>query len=91
MITPPAASGEERVFTEQQLRLFIGERGYPMYVAYAGIVYDVSRCPKWRRGLHEHLHWPGQDLTGELAGAPHTDDVFNHPCVRRVGRLARTS
>ena len=37
-----------------------------MYVAYAGVVYDVTDCPKWRRGLHENLHWPGQDLTAEL-------------------------
>ena len=84
----PAAPEDERVFTEPQLRLYIGERGYPMYVAYAGVVYDVTRCPKWLRGLHENLHWPGQDLTAELGDAPHTADVFNHPCVQRVGRLA---
>lgn len=78
----------ETEFTEQQLRLYTGERGYPMYVAYAGVVYDVTRCPKWRLGLHERLHWPGQDLTAELADAPHTASVFDHPCVKRVGRLA---
>ena len=84
-------SGEpetERVFTEQQLRSYIGERGYPMYIAYAGVVYDVTACPKWRLGIHERLHWPGQDLTAELADAPHTASVLAHPCVKRVGRLA---
>ena len=83
-------SGEpdgERVFTANQLRLYSGERGYPAYVACAGIVYDVTACPKWRRGLHEALHWPGQDLTAELADAPHTAGVFAHPCVKRVGRM----
>ncbi len=79
---------EEQVFSEQQLRRYSGERGYPIYVAYAGVVYDVTNCPKWRRGLHENLHWPGQDLTDELGDAPHTDSVFAHPCCRRVGILS---
>lgn len=77
----------EKVFTLQELRQYIGERGYRMYVAYAGVVYDVTNCPKWRRGMHENLHWPGQDLTAELADAPHTASVFAHPCVKRVGIL----
>ena len=77
----------ERVFSEQELRRYLGERGMPSYVAYAGVVYDVTRCPKWRRGMHENQHWPGQDLTQEMDDAPHTADVFNHPCVKRVGRL----
>ena len=81
----------EREFSERELRAYIGERGMPMYVAYAGVVYDVTRCPKWRRGIHENIHWPGQDLTPELADAPHTADVFSHPCVKRVGRLKATS
>ena len=77
----------ERTFTLGQLRRFDGERGSPKYVAYAGVVYDVSNCPKWRRGLHENLHFPGQDLTSELPDAPHGPEVFARPCVRRVGRL----
>jgi predicted heme/steroid binding protein len=77
----------DRAFTEQQLRRYTGERGYPMYIAYAGVVYDVTHCPKWRRGMHENQHWPGQDLTSELPDAPHTASVFAHPCVKSVGRL----
>lgn len=77
----------ETSFTSRQLRQYSGERGRPIYIAYAGIVYDVSLCPKWRRGLHENLHWPGQDLTPELGDAPHTASVFDHPCAKRVGRL----
>jgi predicted heme/steroid binding protein len=56
-------------------------------VAFAGVVYDVSDCPKWRTGFHEQLHFAGQDLTGELPDAPHTADVFQRPCVKRVGLL----
>jgi predicted heme/steroid binding protein len=76
----------EPIFSESQLRRYDGETG-PAYVAYQGVVYDLSECPKWRTGLHEQLHFPGQDLTGELADAPHAEEVFSRPCVRRVGIL----
>lgn len=75
------------ILTEQDLRRYDGD-GEPMYVAFEGIIYDVTDCPKWRTGLHEGLHFPGQDLTGELLEAPHTEEVFQRPCVKRVGRLA---
>ena len=77
----------ERVFTRSQLHNYVGERGYPKYVAFRGVVYDVTNCPKWRRAMHENVHWPGQDLTAEIDEAPHTASVFDHPCVRRVGVL----
>lgn len=77
----------DREITEMELRRSTGERGYPMYVAHNGIVYDVTTCPKWRTGLHEHLHFAGQDLTGEFGDAPHFEEVFLHPCVTVVGRL----
>lgn len=78
---------KERIFTISELRLCNGDDG-PVCIAYQGIVYDLSDCPNWRRGLHRNLHYPGQDLTAELADAPHAADVFTRPCVRRVGRLA---
>ena len=77
----------ERQVTESELRRNTGERGTRMYIAHDGIVYDVTDCPKWRTGLHEYLHFPGQDLTGEFPDAPHGDEVFKHPCVQIVGRL----
>ena len=74
--------------SDNQLRLFNGEDEERIYVAYQGIVYDVTECPKWRRGLHEGQHFPGQDLTTELEQeAPHAEEVFNHPCVKVIGRL----
>jgi predicted heme/steroid binding protein len=81
---------EERTFTIRQLRTYTGERGSRKYIACAGIVYDVTDCPKWRREMHENLHFPGQELTTELAEAPHSDTVFAHPCCKRVGTLAET-
>jgi predicted heme/steroid binding protein len=84
---PKAANLEpETVFTTTDLHRFDGESG-PMYIAYHGVIYDVSDCPHWKTGLHEQLHFPGQDLTGELHDAPHGEDVFIRPCVRRVGKL----
>lgn len=77
----------ERIFTLQQLRRFDGEDGGPMLIAYRGVVYDVSDCPLWQGGLHESLHFPAQDLTGEMAEAPHGSEVFTRPCVKRMGAL----
>ena len=64
-----------------------GERGSRKWIAYKGIVYDVTDCPKWRLEMHERLHFPGQDLSSELHDAPHKEDVFTRPCVKVVGRL----
>lgn len=80
------ASDGERVFTINELRKYDGEDG-PMYVAYHGIVYELTTCPHWRSGIHQQLHFPGQDLTAEFTDAPHGTEVFRHPCVKQVGRL----
>ena len=77
----------ERIVTLRELRRGTGERGAPKLIAYNGIVYDVSDCPKWRTDLHEQLHFPGQDLTSELPDAPHKAEVFSRPCVKIIGRL----
>ena len=75
------------IVTQLELKLNSGERGTRKFIAYRGIVYDVTDCPKWRTDLHEQLHFAGQDLTGELPDAPHQADVFSRPCVKVVGKL----
>ena len=78
----------DKIISEGQLRLYNGDDEDRMYVAYKDIVYDVTDCPKWRNGIHEGLHLPGQDLSIELDNqAPHAGGVFSHPCVKIVGRL----
>jgi predicted heme/steroid binding protein len=78
----------ERIVTEMELRRNTGERGTRMWVAHNGIVYDVTDCARWKKGLHENQHFPGQDLTAELEqDAPHTESVFKNPCVKVIGRL----
>lgn len=74
--------------TLAQLRRNNGDRGAPRWIAYQGIVYDVSECARWRKEMHEFLHFPGQDLTSEFPDAPHNESVFSHPCVRVIGRLS---
>ena len=77
----------EIVVTLLELKRNTGERGSRMWIAYNGIVYDVTECPKWRTGLHEFLHFPGQDLSSELVDAPHMEEVFKHDCVKIIGKL----
>jgi predicted heme/steroid binding protein len=79
----------DRTITEPELRRNTGERGTRKWIACDGIVYDVSDCPKWQLGMHEQLHFPGQDLTSELPDAPHKKEVFTRPCVKVVGRLQK--
>lgn len=78
----------EKILNADELKNYDGENLSHMYVAYDGIVYDVTDCPKWRSGLHENNHFPGQDLTRELdTNAPHGKEVFEYPCVKKVGFL----
>jgi len=79
---------EERTFTERELQQFDGTRGKPAYIAYEGVVYDVTASSLWRGGLHKDLHYAGTDLTRTLRKAPHTAEVFTHATVKRVGRLS---
>ena len=65
-----------RVFTERELRKYDGSRHNPVYIAYHGLVYDVTSSPHWQTGEHRNLHFSGQDLTSELPDAPHSDLVF---------------
>jgi predicted heme/steroid binding protein len=77
----------DRIVTLAELRRNNGDFGANKYVAYQGVVYDVTGCPRWRLEMHERQHFPGQDLTSELPDAPHKADVFTRPCVKVVGRL----
>ena len=81
----------EKIVSLAELRRNTGELGSRKWIAHEGLVYDVSDCPRWQKELHERLHFPGQDLSGELVDAPHKDDVFSRPCVKVVGKLAENA
>jgi predicted heme/steroid binding protein/uncharacterized membrane protein len=53
-----------------------GKEGKPVYVAFEGKVYDVSKSPLWAKGLHMNRHPSGKDLTGEISAAPHGPEVL---------------
>lgn len=63
-------------YTEGQLALRNGQDRDEIWVAYKGKIYDLTRSRHWRDGMH-YSHWSGQDLTGDLPDAPHTDAVFS--------------
>lgn len=71
-----------------QLALRNGQDKPQVWIAYKGVVYDVTASRLWREGKH-YEHWAGQDLTHELVDAPHTDEVFAR--FTAIGRLSGIS
>ncbi|MCX8006812.1 MAG: cytochrome B5 [Coriobacteriia bacterium] len=71
-------------FTLDELKSYDGKDGRPAYVAYKGIVYDVTESAMWSDGDHEGMHFAGQDLTDAHDDAPHDEHILDFP---EVGRL----
>jgi predicted heme/steroid binding protein len=71
-------------YTRSQLALRNGQDKPEIWVAFKGVIYDVSKSRLWRNGKH-YEHWAGQDLTHELKDAPHTQTVFDK--FEAIGRL----
>ncbi len=69
---------------KRQLSLRNGQDHHLIWVAYKGLVYDVTNSRLWLKGKH-YEHWAGQDLTQELADAPHGTGVFNR--FQCIGQL----
>jgi predicted heme/steroid binding protein len=63
-------------YTKNQLALRNGQDKGDIWVAYKGIIYNVTKSRLWRGGKH-YEHWAGQDLTVELEDAPHSATVFD--------------
>jgi predicted heme/steroid binding protein len=71
-------------FTLEDLAEYDGQEGRPAYVAFEGIVYDVTESAMWGDGDHAGMHRAGRDLTEEHDDAPHDVYVTDFP---EVGRL----
>ena len=71
-------------YTQQQLSLRNGQERDRIWVAYKGIIYDLSESDRWIDGKH-YEHWAGQDLTHELKNAPHENWVFKR--FKKIGYL----
>lgn len=70
--------------SKAQLALRNGQDKPEVWIAYQGVVYDVTHSRLWRNGKH-YEHWAGQDLTDELKNAPHTERVFEK--LKVIGKL----
>ena len=68
-------SNELPPITKSQLSLRNGQDKPEIWMAYQGFVYDMTASKLWKNGKH-YEHWAGQDLTPELADAPHSEKVF---------------
>ncbi|MFP4487200.1 MAG: cytochrome b5 domain-containing protein, partial [Campylobacterales bacterium] len=75
--------------TEEELKKYDGKEGRKAYVAFKGKVYDVTSSSFWKKGEHEGLHVAGRDLSAQIAGAPHGDEVFKN--FKVVGSLDKGS
>lgn len=72
------------IYNQFELALRNGQDKEDIWIAYKGVIYDVTCSNMWRNGTH-YEHWAGQDLTLELLDAPHTHLVFNK--FKAVGLL----
>ncbi len=77
-----AASGN---MTPDQLYHSDGKEGRPAYLAFKGVVYDMTKSRLWKNGLHAAKHAAGRDLTDFLKNAPHGEDkILAMPVVGKL-------
>jgi predicted heme/steroid binding protein/uncharacterized membrane protein len=85
----PVAVVHSHGITPEQLSHFDGKEGRPAYIAYKGIVYNVSQGRFWKNGSHVMKHSAGNDLTDMLKNAPHGEDKIL--AMQQVGVLQMTA
>jgi predicted heme/steroid binding protein/uncharacterized membrane protein len=75
----------KRDLTPEELDQYDGRDGRRSYIAYKGMIYDVTSGGSWQSGVHMNRHQAGQDLTRDLALAPHNDErVLEMPVVGKL-------
>jgi len=85
----PVAAILSHAITPDQLSHFDGKEGRHAYIAYKGIIYDVSQGRLWKNGSHVMKHSAGNDLTDMLKNAPHGEDKIL--AMPQVGMLQMTA
>lgn len=73
-----------QAYTLTELAQYNGQNGNKAYVAYQGLVYDVTNVPQWKNGTHNGQK-AGTDLTDALSKAPHGSSVLKGLTV--VGKI----
>jgi predicted heme/steroid binding protein len=69
---------QTRRLTRTDLSRNNGKNGVPAYIAFKGVVYDVTSSFLWPEGEHQAFHAAGADLTASLHEAPHGAGVLAH-------------
>lgn len=77
-------TSELPTFTLDELSKYNGENGNKAYIAYEGLVYDVTDVPKWKNGKHNGQK-AGTDLTEVLSKAPHGNSTLEDLTI--VGKM----
>lgn len=85
----PVAALFSQAIAPEQLSRFDGNENRPAYIAYRGIVYDVTQGRLWKNGLHLGKHRAGTDLTDSLKSAPHGEEkIVSMPQIGALGAAA---
>ena len=71
-------------YTLDELSQYNGQNGNKAYVAYKGIVYDVTHIKEWKDGKHKGQN-AGTDLTKTFSNSPHGDSIFQSAKI--VGKI----
>lgn len=83
-----AMKKESQDLTLDDLSQFDGKDGRPAYIAYKGLIYEVTKSKFWKDGSHLKKHLSGSDLTDVLKTAPHGEEkILSMP---QVGKLILT-
>jgi predicted heme/steroid binding protein len=62
--------------TLQELSMYDGQNGMPAYVAYNGMIYDVTYESAWAGGSHQGIT-AGQDITPFIDSSPHGSAILD--------------
>ena len=76
---------EQRKISRDELAQNNGKEGKPAYIAFKGVVYEVSESAFWMEGDHMGAHDAGKDLTEEIELAPHREETLQK--VKQMGVL----
>lgn len=79
-----SSASTEPTFTLKQLAAYNGKNGQPAYVAYKGIVYDLTAVSNWSSGKHHGIS-AGTDVTEVFSASPHAVSILKMGIV--VGKL----